>query len=387
MSKGEQWWRRCLILPASLYRFTWVAAVLALVLAATSPRLGSEPAVTLEGGANVKEICGHEFPSLAKDNGSDCCGKQLHARNQLREGLLSEQRVACKRYTRLTRKLREGEPLARKALEEEEAEITRIYAGLRDLYGPPRHEESTKLYVNVAVTFALGILVLYLFGYHAKRVGIPSARSVKALRAPLLWMGGSTTLVAVVVTLIESLDEQKTSFDWASFCLSQPAFYVHHAIQLPLAFLTAVQLSAGWYAMGVDRRGTLDPTKPRWGVGPYVNFLETWCVLIVVLTAVTTALWAHQLVASPTRTNLLTGMLGFGALGSIVALIIRINRTALELRERCEELKMTEEKAPDDPTGDLVGKSWWQMPSVFAVSSGFAWWILESTGVSELLKF
>jgi hypothetical protein len=69
-----------------------------------------------------------------------------------------------------------------------------------------------------------------------------------------------------------------------------------------------------------------------------------------------------------------------------VARIIRINRTAARLRECCEELKLTEEKAPDDPTGDLVGKSWWQMPSVFAVSSGFAWRILESTGVSELLK-
>jgi hypothetical protein len=227
------------------------------------------------------------------------------------------------------------------------------------------------------------LLALYGFGFLARSVGIERCKTFVELRRPLLRTGFATLLVAAIVTFVESLESNKTSFDWSSYCRSGSAFAVNHASLLPVSVMVAVQLSAGFFAMK-PRRLVLDPELPAWGVRPYVTFLETWCLFIVVTVGAVSALWLHTLAQDPSHTNVLLSFMGWGALGAVAALLVRIVRTAMSLRAECERLAFARDKSPDDPTEGLLGKSWWQVPSVFALAGGLAWWLLEQVGAEKL---
>jgi hypothetical protein len=94
--------------------------------------------------------------------------------------------------------------------------------------------------------------------------------------------------------------------------------------------------------------------------------------------------WIHTLALDSSRTNRALSFMGFGALGASAALVVRILRTAMRLRQKCEELSLGIEKPPADPTRGLLGDNWWQVPSLFAAAWVLAWALLDLVGAGRL---
>ena len=103
------------------------------------------------------------------------------------------------------------------------------------------------------------------------------------------------------------------------------------------------------------------------------------------------ALWLHGLAEDPSRTNVVVSFMGWGALASTVAVLGRIMNTARKLRDRREALAFSLTHPPGDPTEGLLGKAWWQVPSVFAfaggVACGYSAWPAPATYMSRGLEF
>ena len=392
---------RCLILPSSLYWLAWGAAALAIVLSWSAGNIGDSetarccstcPTNFLAADPPLADICAlggavQQADCAEQDRAAPCncssCERQCLARQKHIGETKEEIRTACSRRSHYQDRI-VIEPLARRVIAEEGVELRRLHGKLRELQGPKPEEESRENVRHLAETCVLGLAALYGYGRHARNVGIPRCRRFTAIRPAFMATGGVTLLVAVTVIMVESLDEAKVGFDWSSFCINRAAFWVNHATVLPLALLIATQLSAGFFAMRDTHLPEPNPTKPAWGVRSYVTFLETWCFLLVIIVGAVAARWLHELAAERTRTNVILSFLGWGALGSAAALAVRIVRTAITLRDKCEALALTVDKAPAPPTDHLVGKSWWQVPAVFAAAGSIAWWLLEKSDALKL---
>jgi hypothetical protein len=240
----------------------------------------------------------------------------------------------------------------------------------------------------IAFTMAMIIVASYLAAIHARRVGIQPLRDPAEFRRPFFWGFGSSGGVAIAVLYRESVDPKKSDFDWNSYCICEPASWIAHASILLVAIICATALALGWYFTRTDHVPKADAALPRWGVGGYVAFLETWSFAIVVLVGVLEAAWVHDLAAAPSRTNITVAFLGTGALTGACVLVGRFVRCALSLRKSLEELMKTvptREKWPADPTDGILGQRWWQLPALFVVAGGLAYELLDSAGVARLL--
>jgi len=403
-SKLEPW----LLLPSWMYWAACGAVTLTLGLSYSARWSGSDVDTLPETFSSFDEACALAGPARSPlqprattvaevtagkaaaptSSCSNRCTEQIEKRGQQIADVREQLRIACQRKRALADALEAGEPLARQALREEKAELTAQYRALRQLRGPKRDAESNSNVINLGVTGLLGLLALFAFGRHANSVGIGRCLDFKDIRRPFWLTASATFLVAATVTIIESLQINKTSFDWSSYCLSHVAFVVNHAVLLPVTFTVAVQLSAGFFAMGAPHPLEPDPKLPAWGMRRYVVFLETWCLLIVVIVGAVAALWLRTLANDRSPTNIVVSFMGWGALAATATLIWRIVRTAIALRDKCELLALALplgiDKAPADPTEGLLGKNWWQMPSVLVAASGIAWWLLGLVDAGRL---
>ena len=368
------------LLPAAAHWLLGVSALLTVCLAASAGLEGPSPALASK---EPEILCAG--PSKAEPGNASCrCTRQLKERSSKVMAACGRLKAARDRHHLLEARFAGGEPDARRALAEEDAEIQVQQSALRHLNGYDPATQGMLAALKLGLTCLFGFAITYAFEAHARHVKIRHCTSLSELRKPFAWAFLATFTVASVVVLIESLDIRKSDFDWCSYCMSHTAFWLAHSPILPMSVFVSIQLSAGFFAVRREHLPIPNPRLPSWGLRPYVTFLETWSLLIVVSVGAIAAFWLHELAAQPSRTNITLSFMGWGALAAVAVLLLNIVRTALVLRAKCESLAAPLRNPPEDPTQALLGKSWWQLPSVFAAAVGIAWWLLDTFGATRI---
>ena len=370
----------------------WLAAVLSLLVTAAAAGVAYQSGYRgIAPAGSMTALCGEAFPVFtARAPAADgTCRTQLANRDTLVATKKADLRIACSRHQSFHESLARNAPEARRAMKEEDAEARRLYTELRELAGPAITADLPKQLGLLVLTIAILIGVTYGAGLQATRAGIPSP-TPGDLRRPFYAGAGATFLVAAGVTLCESIDANKTGFDWSSYCTSVLPFWLGHSVLGAMSVVTAAPFAAGWYLSGARHRPAPVPSQPRWGVGKYVDLLETWSFITVVLVGVIAAVWLHTLVAAPSRTNRTIALEGTGALIGAGWLVARFVGNARHLQRTCESLiaqaDMKRGDLPADPTEGMLGKKWWQLPTLFVVAGGLAYKLVESAGVSSLVN-
>lgn len=153
-----------------------------------------------------------------------------------------------------------------------------------------------------------------------------------------------------------------------------------------LSVVVSVPRAVGWYLTDRQHLPELRPGRSRWGVGRYVEFIETWSSTTVVVGFIS-GIWLHTLAA--TRTDYTNLFMGFGALFGAAALVVRFMQRAMDLRRKYEEHVDASEdytKLPPDPTLGMLGHRLWELPAVLGAAVGVAYKFLEAWGLTALMK-
>jgi hypothetical protein len=365
---------------------TLLAVVAAGVVAALSGYAGIAPA------GSVDEMCTLQVsaPPVRRDPGKPhaLCSRQAEFRDG---GILAageQLAIACARHRHFSVSLKRDDPDSRRVLREEEGEMKKSFATLRDFAGPALFPDIVQQVVLLALTLVVILGVARAAGKQL-REAVPGADHAD-LRLPFA-RGVAVNLVGgVLVTIVESVDAHKTGFDWSSYCVSLPSFWIGHFWLVGMSLVSAVPFAIGWHGSHQCLRPMPNPEAYQWGVGKYVTLLETWTFLTVVIVAGVAALWLHTLVGAASRTNLIIALTGLGALIGAGLLVERFVRNARELQAECERIIARDGEAgrkyEKAPTEEMFGRRWWQLPSVFVIAGGIAYKMIELAGVSSLVS-
>lgn len=384
------------ILPRSLH----ILSALLWLIVASAFAAASAASADYQGISPAAGACEGQVSAPAKPNAVAGCTVQLDRRQQKIATLITELNASCDRQRRLQQNLTTCDANIRPAMREEAAEAAATYRRLVELIGPVRSSLANAL--PAAVTMLLGFGAVVLAGAHARRLGIPRLSGFAPARRPF-WVSAALTFgVGAFVTCWESFDSNKDGFDWASYCLAGPlklgtfqsyrlagaAFWLAHAPLAALSALMGIQTVIGWHITRPRFMPLPDRHKYDWGIKRYTAFLELWSFVIVVMSAVITALWVRGLVAS--HTNVQMFFMGFGSLPPAVWLTARMVRNAHLLSARCQRLHFTVRK-PNDlpavPSGGLLSDGFWQLPTLFASATAIASALIQWGGVGKLLGF
>jgi hypothetical protein len=341
-----------------------------------------------DASGSLDAMCGANPPPFSQSATSNVCLEQLSLRAKQATKARVALIVACERHRFFEAALSNNVADARRSLKEEAVEIKKSFTQLRELAGPEIADELPLEIGLIAFTIAMIIGANYLAAMHARRVGFRPLREHAEFLRPFLYGVGVTGGVAACVLYKESVDPKKSSFDWNSYCISEASSWMAHGAILGISLVCATSLGLGWYFTRADHVPEANPALPRWGVGRYASFLETWSFAIVVIVGVLEAAWIHDLAAAPSRTNVTMTFLGTGALACALVLVGRFVRCAILLRHSLEEIMKAlpeREKWPADPTDGILGRRWWQLPALFVVAGGLAYKLLDSAGVARLL--
>ncbi|HMJ57015.1 MAG TPA: hypothetical protein VK540_33330 [Polyangiaceae bacterium] len=380
--------------PRWLRAIAWIAAIATLLLYVGSGVLAYRAdykGIELPQSGDPCEIAGLALPADASA-GDRCCGYQRQHRMSAFAGAEEALRIACKRREHFRDALEGNNALARTALKQEKGVIQESFKSLRELVGPDLRATIWKQFFLLFLTVAAPLAILYAVGRHASRIGIDAVakdEEGQQVYRPYLLIAGASALVAGIVLGWESLDPQKSSFDWNSYCVSRASFWPSHAAVVGVALVTSAPLATGWYLTAKAYVPDPQPNEPRWGarVGKYVSFLETWMFLTVVSVGFVSAIWLHDLAAVPSRTNVISAFLGVGALGVAVLVLRRMMACAQHLREKCDDAMRADparDKWPPDPTGHILAERWWQLPAAFLAAAAIAYTAVQTAGVSRL---
>ena len=382
--------------PSWLRRLVFVAAALTLILnvmaGCWSSGFGYQG---LSDAEDTEAMCKASLPVFkpslpASKAGASkgICDVQLPIRGAQIARTQAALTVACKRRAFFEAALSTNLADARRSLKEETVEIQDSFSKLRELTGPAIGDALGVEIALMAFSMAMMIGANYLAGMHAASAGIRPLREAAEFRTPFLWGVVINSGVALAVLYRESVDPRKSSYGWDSYCVCEPASWLAHGSILGVSLVCATSLGLGWYFSRADHVPKANPAVPRWGVGGYVTFLETWSFAIVTLVGVLEAVWIHSLAAAPSRTNVTMAFLGAGALVGAGVLVGRFVHCALLLRSALEEQMRAapeRDKWPTDPTDGILGQHWWQLPALFVVAGGLAYQLLDSAGVARLL--
>ena len=316
-----------------------------------------------------------------------CVGQAEYRRDRMKAAA-NDLLLACARHRSFTEDLLNGPPELRTGIQQEAAEIARANRELRALRGSAVYPGQLWLLAELALNLGLAMATMVALGKHANSVGIQPVDEARKIALPLTVITMITFGVSAAVTAWESLDPQKIDFDGNSYCMVASSFWLGHASVPLLSFVVGAQLATGWYATRGEHVPAVDATKIRWGVGPYVFFLEVWSFAAIVISGGTAAFWIRALAGSPLASARTEGMLGFGALGVVLVLLGRLVRNGYKLRSQCESYRHDHremEHLPEDPTATFIGETW-KLPAAFAAAFGIAYKLLELAGVGRLVN-
>jgi hypothetical protein len=193
----------------------------------------------------------------------------------------------------------------------------------------------------------------------------------------------------VLVVLLESFRAKKTDFDAASFALpgNWGAKFFGHLPVLSIAYVVSVPLALGWY---LTRREfapeLLVASRYRWGTSGYVQFMEQWTGIAVVLTGGIVALWGRMLSDAPKGSVRVEMFLGGGAVLVTLAIVWRVYGNAGALRSLYQK---EVESAPNfkdlqgDPTEGLLGAGW-KTPAAWLAAFGIVSKLIDWSGLAAI---
>jgi hypothetical protein len=133
---------------------------------------------------------------------------------------------------------------------------------------------------------------------------------------------------------------------------------------------------------------------PKFAVGKYVLFLQTWTLIIFgsfSVTTIVTVRWAASQQAQFENAYLFNTIVGVGLASLMVGKMIR---NAIELRRRYQDSLLTnfdswsairDANVPTDPTRDFIGESWWKLPANFIGIISATWAVLQLMGVANMI--
>jgi hypothetical protein len=317
------------------------------------------------------------------------CEDQLKYRKGEIEEMKAALDIACHRYGIFHDDRAAEYPEARRWMKGEADEIERLTAALRETAGPAIYPEQWYAVAPLLLMTTVLVGVMWQVGRHAALVGVRPPERVRDVGRPLAVIAVLTFLLAALVTYVESMDPQKTDFDWRSYCILPKSFWWAHALLLPLSVQLAAPLAIGWYITRSDHVPWPDPAKYRWGVHRYVTFTEIWSFATIALTGSLTAVWIRELAAAPSRTAKYVAWLGIGTVLVTSLLVVRMVRNGHLLRERYEskmEDRADRDTFPPDPTAAFLGDKWWKAPAALVVAIGLAHQVLTWAGFEALTR-
>jgi hypothetical protein len=221
------------------------------------------------------------------------------------------------------------------------------------------------------------------------------------------WCAWAATVLAVVGTALigqylTAVERDKTWFGFDSWEVSLPAW-----IWVKVGIL-GNQLIAGCtvalIACLTRWKPLVDISKPRAGVGPYVEFMRTWTALGFIVVLAFGCYWLTVALGDPRRNStekIAYALPAVGAAVPVAWLLWRVVRNMRELRENyeakvrdagdshcrstAEPEKAQERKPAPDPTSSFFNDKPWQIPSAVVALATAAWLLLDVLGVRQAL--
>ena len=387
------------LLPCWLLLVAWSSALASLTLVCLAPsrvdRIHYPEAgpifedVRRECERSRTEQASHALQSDASEPSwlQQRCAKQLERRCDRLLEIGEELHTVQFRLSQFIANVRAAVPEARRWLRDEQAELEALSSKQRGLTGSPIYPNAWWLAGLLALSNTAILLALHLLDWHAARSGIRACHGARDIGLPFAVISAINLVVASGVTLIESLMEDKVGFDYNSFCLPGAAFWTSHASLLPGSLLPAVPLALGWHVTRKEHAPRPSPERFRWGVGPYVEFLERWVFAGTLLTGIIATIWVQRLAADASQTNSIEALLGLGALVVYLTVIWRLIRNALLIRRRCESIldhRRDRNSLPPDPTTSFLGNGL-KAPAALVAAFAIAYQWLTWAGVAKLI--
>jgi hypothetical protein len=277
--KLEPW----LLLPTSAYVLAFIFAVLSVALPVVAGCIVPETYLGVADRDSTEARC-EKRPELPSPSASTRCGEQLRNRKNRLDGLGGEIEMACDRWRFFTADLKKKSPpfnpATRLGLRDEEAAIKSAFNLWRGLAGGVPTTEARHMAWSLVVTLLVGMGVTMGASRHARFGGIPRLHTYRSVRLPIGASAAAISAVAAYLTYRESLDPQKTGYDWESYCLSGVlqignwsstwapgwSFWLAHASLGVLSLLVALQIGVGWHLTSPLFVPEPDPWKPGWGL-------------------------------------------------------------------------------------------------------------------------
>jgi hypothetical protein len=297
--------------------------------------------------------------------------------------------------------LEEGNPsflLAREKAIEEERFLEELKAKLKGLKVSAVRDDMGKTAAALGLSLGFAFLIGRLMLVHCQLNKISEQAGEKELanwiRPYWFWVLLLFTGSVIREVFSSVLIREKTWFGWVSFCVCKEAWFLLWIMYFGLTMTVAYPACIAWcLGRSTYRPRKLDFDAPdgAWGVGDYVQFLQTWSGLIILAVIVPSVLLFGLLLAGHfswiyvfPSIGLLLG--GFVVAGRLIWNAVEIHRMYVKTLGTLGTTwsGIQQKKPPPDPTADLFGKYWWQIPPIVgALEIGYA--ILKGAGVMDYL--